>query len=224
MKEVVIVSAVRTPIGIFGGAFRSMSAVDLGVIAAKEAIKRAGISGDVIDELYIGNILSAGQGQNIARQVAIKSDIPVEKPATTLNILCGSGLKSVSLGAQIIRSGDADCILCGGTESMSGAPYLSNTNRFGGKMGDVLMVDSMIKDALTDAFYDYHMGITAENIADQWQFSRADQDLFALRSQERAEKAQRENRFQDEIVPVTTVQRKRKSSSQKTNFLDTVCL
>lgn len=218
MREVVIVSAVRTPIGSFGGAFKSLSPVDLGVIAAKEAIKRAGISGDLIDELYIGNILSAGQGQNIARQVAIKSDIPVEKPATTLNILCGSGLRSVSLGAQIIRSGDADCILCGGTESMSRAPYLSNTNRFGGKMGDVLMVDSMIKDALTDAFYDYHMGITAENIADQWQFSRADQDLFALRSQERAEKAQKENRFQDEIVPVTTVQRKKEIIITKDEF------
>ncbi len=218
MKEVAIVSAVRTPIGTFGGDFKSLTAVDLGVVAAKEAISRAGITAELIDEVYIGNILSAGQGQNIARQISIKSDVPVEKPATTLNILCGSGLKSVSLGAQIIRAGDAECILCGGTESMSNAPYLSASNRFGGKMGDVIMVDSMIKDALTDAFHDYHMGITAENIAEQWSFTRVEQDAFALESQLRAERAQKTDRFQDEIVPVTIKHHKKEVVVTKDGF------
>lgn len=208
MREVVIVSAARTPVGAFGGALKDVSVVDLGVVAAKEVIKRAGISENQIDEVIIGNILSAGQGQNIARQVAVKAGLPVEVPAMTLNILCGSGLRAVSLAAQIISSGGADVILCGGAESMSNAPYLAMQNRWGSKMGHVQMQDHLIKDALTDAFHDYHMGITAENIAEQWQLSREVQDQFATASQNKAEKAQKEGRFKDEIVPVVIAGRK----------------
>ncbi|OJV66672.1 MAG: acetyl-CoA acetyltransferase [Clostridiales bacterium 38-18] len=208
MREVAIVSATRTPVGAFGGALKDVTVVDLGVVAAKEAIKRAGIKESDIDEVIIGNILSAGQGQNIARQIAIKAGLPVEIPAMSLNILCGSGLRSVSLAAQIISSGGADVILCGGAESMSNAPYLAMQNRWGSKMGHVQMVDHMIKDALTDAFNDYHMGITAENIAEQWHLTREDQDAFAVTSQNRAEKAQKEGKFADEIVPVVIKTRK----------------
>lgn len=208
MREVVIVSAARTPVGAFGGALKDVSVVDLGVVAAKEVIKRAGISENQIDEVIIGNILSAGQGQNIARQVAVKAGIPVEVPAMTLNILCGSGLRAVSLAAQIISSGGAEVILCGGAESMSNAPYLAMQNRWGSKMGHVQLQDHLIKDALTDAFHDYHMGITAENIAEQWHLSREAQDQFATASQNKAEKAQKEGRFKDEIVPVVIAGRK----------------
>lgn len=208
MREVAIVSATRTPVGAFGGALKDVSVVDLGVVAAKEAIKRAGIKESDIDEVLIGNILSAGQGQNIARQIAINAGLPVEIPAMSLNILCGSGLRSVSLAAQIISSGGADVILCGGAESMSNAPYLAMQNRWGSKMGHVQMVDHMIKDALTDAFNDYHMGITAENIAEQWHLTREEQDAFAVTSQNRAEKAQKEGKFADEIVPVVIKTRK----------------
>lgn len=208
MREVVIVSAVRTPVGSFGGSLKKMTAVELGVIAAKEAISRAGITPDMIDEAYIGNILSAGQGQNIARQVAIHAGIPVEKPAMTINILCGSGLRSVSLASQIIGCGEAEIILCGGTESMSNAPYLLPDGRWGARMGDKKILDHMIRDGLTDVFNDYHMGITAENIAEQWNISKEEQDAFAAVSQNRAEAAQVSNRFQDEIVPVVIPQRK----------------
>ena len=208
MREVAIVSAVRTPVGSYGGALKDMSVVELGVVAAKAAISRANISELEIDEVIIGNILSAGQGQNIARQIAIKAGLPVETPAMTLNILCGSGLRAISLAAQIISSGGADAILCGGAESMSNAPYLAMQNRWGSKMGHVQMLDHMIKDALTDAFNDYHMGITAENIAEQWHLTREAQDEFAVKSQNKAEKAQTEGRFKDEIVPVVIQTRK----------------
>jgi len=208
MREVAIVSAVRTPVGSFGGALKDLSVVDLGVVAAKEAIKRAKIAEIEIDEVIIGNILSAGQGQNIARQIAIKAGLPVETPAMSLNILCGSGLRAISLAAQIISSGGADAILCGGAESMSNAPYLAMQNRWGSKMGHVQMMDHMIKDALTDAFNDNHMGITAENIAEQWHLTREEQDQFAAKSQNKAEKAQVEGRFKDEIVPVVIQTRK----------------
>lgn len=208
MREVAIVSAVRTPVGSYGGALKDISVVELGVVAAKAAISRANISEIEIDEVIIGNILSAGQGQNIARQIAIKAGLPVETPAMTLNILCGSGLRAISLAAQIISSGGADTILCGGAESMSNAPYLAMQNRWGSKMGHVQMLDHMIKDALTDAFNDYHMGITAENIAEQWHLTREAQDEFAVKSQNKAEKAQIEGRFKDEIVPVVIQTRK----------------
>ncbi len=208
MREVVIASAVRTPVGSFGGVLKKMSVVELGVIAAKEAIKRAGITADMIDEAYIGNILSAGQGQNIARQISIHAGVPVEKPAMTINILCGSGLRSVSLARQLIAIGDAEIVLCGGSESMSNAPYLLPSNRWGARMGDAKIVDHLIRDGLTDIFNNYHMGITAENIAEQWNISREEQDQFATTSQNKAEAAQLSDRFQDEIIPVEIPQRK----------------
>lgn len=209
MKNVVIASAVRTPVGSFGGALKNVSAVDLGIISAKEAIKRANLEPSDIGDVYIGNILSAGLGQNIARQIAIGSGIPVEVPALTANILCGSGLRMVSLAAQMIQLGESDIILCGGTESMSNAPYVSKNTRFGAKMGNTEMVDSMINDALTDAFNNYHMGMTAENIADQWSLTRQAQDEFAVKSQNKAEAAQRAGKFKDEIVPVHIPQRRK---------------
>ncbi|MDO4799993.1 MAG: acetyl-CoA C-acetyltransferase [Bacillota bacterium] len=208
MRNVVIASAVRTPIGSFGGAFGSVSAVDLGVVAAKAAIERAGIQPEQIEDVYIGNVLSAGLGQGVARQVSVKAGIPVEVPAMTINIICGSGLRSVSLAAQVIASGGADVVLAGGTESMSNSPYVSNATRFGARMGDISMVDTMIKDALTDAFHNYHMGITAENIAEQWKLTREEQDAFAVTSQNRAEAAQKAGKFEAEIVPVTVKTRK----------------
>lgn len=208
MRNVVIASAVRTPIGSFGGALSGLSPVELGVIAAKAAIERAGISPEHIDEVYIGNVLSAGQGQNVARQVAVLAGIPVEKPAMAINILCGSGLRSVSMAAQLIAGGDCDVILCGGTESMSKAPYLSTGHRFGSKMGHFELIDHMIKDGLTDAFNNYHMGITAENIAEQWSLSREMQDTFAVASQNKAQAAQEAGKFDEEIIPVTIKGRK----------------
>ncbi|HAN79537.1 MAG TPA: acetyl-CoA C-acyltransferase, partial [Bacteroidales bacterium] len=208
MKEVVIVSAARTAIGNFGGSLAEISAVDLGVIAAKEAIKRAGISPDMIDESIIGNILSAGLGQNMARQIAIKAGVPETSPALTINKLCGSGLRAVSMAAQFIMLGDADIILAGGSENMSQAPYLLEKARYGYKMGHGEIADSLIKDGLTDAFNNYHMGITAENIAEQWHLSREEQDQFALKSQLKTEKAQKEGKFKAEIVPVEIPQRK----------------
>lgn len=208
MRKVVIASAARTAIGSFGGVFKSVSAVELGIIAAKSAIERAGISPEIIDESYIGNVLSAGLGQNIARQISIGAGIPIEKPAMTFNIVCGSGLRSVSMAAQLISHNEADIILCGGTENMTRAPYLNNTQRFGSRMGNTELVDHMIKDGLTDIFNDYHMGMTAENIAEQWSISREAQDEFALKSQNKAEKAQIEGKFDDEIVGVPIKDRK----------------
>lgn len=208
MREVVIVGAARTAIGSFGGALASLSAIDLGVIAAKEALKRSGVSPDLVDDVLIGNILSAGAGQNPARQVAIKAGIPETATATTINMLCGSGLRTVSMGAQFIALGDADVIVAGGMESMSNAPYVLNNGRFGLRMGDGKLVDTMVHDGLMDAFNDYHMGITAENIAEKWEFSREEQDQFAVNSQLKTEKAQNEGKFDAEIVPVSIPQRK----------------
>lgn len=208
MREVVIVSAVRTPIGSFGGALSQLSAVELGAVAAKEAIKRAGIDPAIIQEAIIGNVIGAGLGQNVARQVALNSGFNESSTAFTVNKVCGSGIKSVALAAQAIMLGDQDIILCGGTESMSNAPHLIPTSRWGQKMGDGKIVDSMIKDGLWEAFNDYHMGITAENIAEKWGITREMQDEFALNSQLKAEKAIKEGKFKDEIVPVEIPQRK----------------
>lgn len=208
MREVVIASAVRTPVGSFGGALSSLSAVELGTVAAKEAIKRAGIEADAVQEVLVGNILSAGLGQNLARQIAIHAGIPNTTPSMTINKLCGSGLRTVSMGAQFIMLGDADVVLAGGSESMSNAPYVMPKARWGQRMGDGKIVDTMINDALTDAFDGTHMGITAENIAEQWNLSREEQDEFAAKSQQKAEKAQQEGRFADEIVSVEIPQRK----------------
>lgn len=208
MREVVIVGAARTPIGSYGGSLSSLSAVDLGVIAAKEAINRAGIKPELIDEVLVGNILSAGLGQNPARQIAINSGIPDTTPAMTINKLCGSGLRTVSMATQFIMLGDADVVLAGGVESMSNAPYILPNARWGYRMGDGKIVDSMIKDGLWDAFNDYHMGITAENIAEQWGLTREEQDEFALNSQMKTEAAQKSGRFKEEIVPVVIPQKK----------------
>ena len=209
-RKVVIASAARTPVGAYGGAFKTVSARELGAVAAKEAIKRAGIKPEDIDESILGCVLQAGNGQNIARQIALDAGIPKEKPAMTLNIVCGSGLRSVSLAAQMIMAGDDDIVLAGGTESMSQAPYLLPDERWGARMGDKKVVDEMIKDGLWDAFNDYHMGVTAENIAEKFGLTREEQDELAAGSQQKAAKARAEGRFKDEIVPVEVKGRKGK--------------
>ena len=208
MREVVIVSAVRTPVGSFGGALKDVSAVDLGALVIKEAVNRAGIKGELVEEVLMGNVIQAGLGQNVARQATVKAGLPVEVPAMTINKVCGSGLRTVSLAAQIIKAGDADIIVAGGTENMSQAPYLLKTSRWGQRMGDGKMVDAMLNDALMDAFNNYHMGVTAENIAKQWNLSREEQDEFSLNSQLKAEAAIKAGKFKDEIVPVVIPQRK----------------
>lgn len=208
MREVVIVSAVRTAIGTFGGSLKDVSAADLGAIVIKEAVKRAGVNGEQVDEVFMGNVIGAGLGQNVARQAAVKAGLPNEVSAMTLNKVCGSGLRCVSLAAQVIKAGDADIVVAGGMENMSQAPYVLKNARWGQRMGDGKMVDSMVNDALTDAFNNYHMGVTAENIAKQWELTRDEQDAFAAASQQKAEKAVKEGRFKDEIVPVVIPQRK----------------
>lgn len=208
MREVVIVSAARTPIGSFAGTLKDMTAVTLGAVAAKEAIKRAGIDPAIIDEVILGNVLQGGLGQNVARQIAMAAGIPKEVPAMTLNKVCGSGLRTVALAAQIIKAGDADCILAGGAESMSQAGYVMPAARWGARMGDTKMIDIMVHDGLTDAFNDYHMGITAENIVEQWGLTREELDQFSVTSQNKAEAAIKAGKFKDEIVPVEIPQKK----------------
>lgn len=201
-REIVLVGACRTPIGTFGGALKDQPAVVLGRIVMEEVLKRSGIAGEMLDEVIFGCVLQAAQGQNVCRQAAIHAGIPNEVPAFTLNKVCGSGLRAVSLAAQIIRAGDADIILAGGMENMSYAPYAVEKARYGYRMNNGTLVDCMIKDGLWEAFNDYHMGITAENVAAQWNISREDQDEFGFRSQERAAEAIASGRFKDEIVPV----------------------
>lgn len=208
MREVVIASAVRTAVGSFGGSLKDVSVVDLGAIVIKEALNRAGVKPELVDEVIMGNVLQAGNGQNPARQSAVKAGIPVDVPSFTLNKLCGSGLRSVSLAFQMILSGYNDIIVAGGMESMSRAPYILKDARWGQRMGDGKLVDDMVFDGLTDAFNGYHMGITAENIAEQWNITREMQDTFALNSQLKAENAIKEGKFKDEIVPVIIPQRK----------------
>ena len=208
MRDVVIVSAVRTAIGSFGGGLKDVSAADLGALVIKEAVNRAGIDPELVEEVVMGNVIQAGLGQNVARQAAVKSGLPDHIPAMTVNKVCGSGLRTVALAAQMIKAGDCDVVVAGGMESMSQAPYVLKNARWGQRMGDGKMVDSMVNDALTDAFNNYHMGITAENIAEQWELTREMQDEFAVNSQLKAEKAVKEGRFVDEIVPVVIPQRK----------------
>lgn len=208
MREVVIVSAVRTAIGSFGGVFKNISAVELGTIVSKEALNRAKVDPKIVDEVIFGNVLQTGLGQNVARQISIKSGIPEDIPSVTINKLCGSGLKAITLAAQSIMLGEADIIVAGGTENMSQAPYILKDARWGQRMGNGTLEDSMILDGLTDIFNNYHMGITAENIAEKYGFTREEQDEFALTSQNRAEKAIKEGRFKDEIVSVIIPQRK----------------
>lgn len=208
MKEVVIASAVRTPIGSFNGSLKNISPGDLGATVIKEALKRANVSPEKVDEVFMGSVLQGGHGQGIARQASIKAGIPVEVPATTVNMICGSGLKTVSLAAQTILAGDNEIVVVGGTENMSQAPYLIKKARWGHKMGHGEIIDVMIHDGLTDVFNNYHMGITAENIVERWELTREEQDEFAATSQQRAAKARSEGKFKDEIVPVEIPQRK----------------
>lgn len=208
MREAVIVGSCRTAIGSYGGTLKGTTARKLGSVCIKEALKRAGADPALVEEVIMGNVLQGGLGQNVARQMTIDAGIPKEVPAFTLNKVCGSGLRAVSLAAQIIRAGDADVIVAGGTESMSQAGYVAPNMRWGARMNNTVLIDEMVNDGLTDAFYNYHMGITAENVAEQWGLTREDLDSFALRSQQKAEAAVRSGRFRDEIVPVEIPQRK----------------
>lgn len=207
-RKVVIASAARTPVGSFGGALKTKSAVDLGVVAAKAAIERAGIKPEDIEETVLGCVLQAGLGQNVARQISLGAGIPITTPAMTINKVCGSGLRTVSLAAQMILAGDVDVVLAGGTESMSNAPFLSNEARWGARMGNKKFVDEMITDGLWDVYNDYHMGVTAENVAEKYGITREMQDDLAAVSQQRASKARAEGRFKDEIAPVEIKDRK----------------
>ena len=207
MNDVVIVSAARTPVGSFSGALSTLAAHELGAIAIKAALERAGVEPGQVSEVIMGQILTAGQGQNPARQASVKAGIPVQSPAWGVNQLCGSGLRAVALGYQAIMNGDSDVVVAGGQESMSLAPHCAYL-REGKKMGNFDMVDTMIKDGLWDAFNGYHMGTTAENVAKQWQITRQQQDEFAVKSQNKAEAAQKAGRFKDEIVPVIVKTRK----------------
>lgn len=207
-RKVVLAGACRTAIGTMGGMLSSIPAPDLGTIVVKEALKRAGVKPEQVDEVYMGCVIQAGLGQNPARQAAVNAGIPVEVPATTINVLCGSGLHCVNLAAKLIGAGDADIIVAGGMENMSRAPYLVQNGRFGYRMGNAPIEDAMIRDALTDAFGGYHMGITAENIAEDWGLTREQLDEFAAWSQQKAQKAIEEGKFKDEIVPVEVKQKK----------------
>ncbi|RFE01886.1 acetyl-CoA C-acetyltransferase [Streptococcus parauberis] len=207
-NEVVVVSALRTPIGNFGGAFKTVSAVDLGTTVVEKILQDTKIAPGLVEEVIFGNVLHAGLGQNVARQIAIYTGLPVTTPAFTLDMVCGSGLKSVELGALKILSGDAEVVIVGGTENMSQAPYVITNQRWGSRMGESKVVDTMISDGLSDAFNNYHMGITAENIARQYNISREEQDQFALNSQLKAKAAIESNRFNEEIVPVRVPQRR----------------
>ena len=202
MENAVIVSAVRTPVGSFGGQFKDVAATELGAIAVRAALERAEIAGEEVDEVVLGCVLQAGLGQNPARQAAIGAGIPKEVPATTINMVCGSGLKAVAIASQMIRAGDVDIVVAGGMENMTRAPYLMPSGRFGARMGDAQLIDSMVHDGLWDAFNDIHMGITAENLAEQYDISREEQDEFAASSQQKAERAVADGIFKDEIAPI----------------------
>lgn len=208
MTTPVILSAVRTAIGTFGGSLKDISAIELGRTVLVESIKRAKIEPAMVDEVIMGNILQAGQGQNPARQAAVKAGIPVEVPAMTVNMVCGSGLRAVSLAQNLIKTGEAEIIVAGGMENMSQAPYIIPYARWGQRMGDGTIVDVMIKDGLSDAFYGYHMGITAENLAEKYGITRKEQDEYALKSQNKAEQAIKQGKFKEEIVEVSIPQKK----------------
>lgn len=208
MRNVVIVSAVRTAIGSFGGAFKDVTAVELGTAVVKEAISRANIQASQVDELIFGNVLQAGLGQNVARQVSIHAGLPIEVSSFTVNKVCGSGLKTVALAVQAISNGDAEIIVAGGTENMSQAAYVIPSARWGQRMGNATLIDTMVFDGLTDVFNNYHMGVTAENIVEKYGFSREQLDQFAVTSQNRAAKAIADGKFKDEIVPIVIPQKK----------------
>lgn len=209
MEEVVIVSALRTAIGSFGGAFKDVSAVALGAEVITESLNQLNLSPEEVDEVILGNVLNAGKGQNVARQVSIAAGIPKEVPALTINQVCGSGLRSVMLAAQTIVSGDNEVVIAGGTENMSQAAFVLDNYRWGGKMGNGQVVDTMIKDGLTDSFHDIHMGITAENISDKYNIDRMAQDKLATESQNKAEAAIKSGRFKEEIIPIHVPQKRK---------------
>ena len=202
MKKIVLAGACRTAIGTMGGALSTVPAAELGSIVIKEALNRAGVPAEQVDHVYMGCVIQAGLGQNVARQAALKAGLPVTTPAVTVNVVCGSGLNCVNMAAQMIEAGDADIVVAGGTESMSLAPYAMMKGRYGYRMGNATLVDTMVNDALWDAFNNYHMGITAENVAEQWGLTREKLDEFAACSQQKCEKAVAEGKFKDEIVPV----------------------
>lgn len=208
MREVVVVAAQRTPLGAFGGALKDVSAVELGKIAVQGALNSINLDPKEVDELIYGNVLSAGLGQNVARQVGVHAGLPLEVPAFTINKVCGSGLKTVALAAQSIMAGDNDVVVAGGTENMSASAYVLPNSRWGFRMGDNKVVDTMLKDGLVDAFSDIHMGVTAENIVEKFNLTREEQDELAVASQNKAEAAVKSGRFKDEIVPVPVPQRK----------------
>ena len=207
-KKVVIAGACRTAVGKMGGALSTTPAAELGAIVIKEALNRAGVPADQVDQVFMGCVIQAGQGQNVARQCSLKAGLPVETPAVTLNVVCGSGLYAVNLAADLIKAGEADIVVAGGTENMSMAPFAAMNARFGYRMNNGVLVDTMIKDALWDAFNDYHMIRTADNVAAQWGLTREELDEFAANSQQKYEKALAEGKFKDEIVPVEIKQKK----------------
>mgnify|MGYP001034708004 FL=1 len=207
-KKIVLAGACRTAIGTMGGELSTVPAPELGAIVIKEALKRAGVAPEAVDQVYMGCVIQAGQGQNVARQATLKAGLPIEVPAVTINVVCGSGLEAVNMAAEMILSGDADIVVAGGMENMSMAPYAMMKGRYGYRMGNATLVDTMVNDALWDAFNNYHMGITAENICDQWGLTREELDKFAAVSQQKAEAAQKSGAFKDEIVPVEVKKKK----------------
>lgn len=202
MKKIVLAGACRTAIGTMGGALSTVPAAELGSIVIKEALNRAGVAAEQVDHVYMGCVIQAGLGQNVARQASLKAGLPVTTPAVTVNVVCGSGLNCVNMAAQMIEAGDADIVVAGGMENMSLAPYAMMKGRYGYRMGNATLVDTMVNDALWDAFNNYHMGITAENVAEQWGLTREELDEFSVWSQQKTEKAMAEGKFKDEIVPV----------------------
>lgn len=207
-KKIVLAGACRTAIGTMGGALSTTSSQELGAAVIRDALRRTGIKPEQVDFVYMGCVLQAGLGQNVARQASLKAGLPVETPAVTINVVCGSGLDSVNLAAQMIQCGDADIVVAGGTENMSMAPYLLKNARYGYRMNNGQLIDSMVNDALWDAFYDYHMGITAENVAERWGLTREELDRFAADSQQKACAAMESGRFKNEIVPVEIKKKK----------------
>ncbi|MDO4332926.1 MAG: acetyl-CoA C-acetyltransferase [Eubacteriales bacterium] len=207
-KKIVLAGACRTAIGVMGGTLSTTPAAELGAIVIKEALNRAGVPADKVDQVYMGCVIQAGQGQNVARQASLKAGLPIETPAVTINVVCGSGLNCVNMAAQMIAAGDADIVVAGGMENMSMAPYAVMQGRYGYRMNDGKLVDTMVHDALWDAFNDYHMGITAENICEQWGITREELDAFAANSQQKAVAAQEAGAFDKEIVPVEIKKKK----------------
>lgn len=218
MRNVVIVEAVRTAIGSFNGTLQNTAATDLGAVVVKEVLERANVASETVDEVVLGNILQAGLGQGPARQAAVNAGVPYEVPSTTINKLCGSGLTAVHLAAQAIQLGEADIVVAGGMENMTQAPYILPQARQGYRMGDGKLIDTMLHDGLTDAFHHYHMGITAENLAEKYNITREEQDAFAAQSQQKTEAAQKAGRFNDEIVPVEVKSRKETITFDRDEF------